>query len=364
MSSPSSSNFQQSYEVLYTTHKTQKRKKWHDGLLKVNKNASILQLLCPNTGRILLSANNSNNNNNESIMRMTKQQLQSLLRGMLQEFEMDQFLVQIVGPASPTTTAAPSQGMQKLLQRKFEKPPRRRQQQHPNNHTTVILHRKRPPPQPNSAKNKVQIIYKENECTGGNSTSSTISSSSNSFLPHDQPRQPPPPPEAIRSATTGGSASPRDPQPSSRMLSSMVHNHDMFVQHDAFQPHDYFEEEDGNNNKNGNPGSWTVVPEPTKRTTQQDSASPTDLPQPFAMTSRHDTTPNRAAITTDSLLDLFGFEMSHPQEQETTTTEEENPSTGQNSNDLCIDPSAFRDTPTESFVLPAPEDESSSEDEG
>eukprot|EP00977_Amphora_coffeiformis_P021691 scaffold9735_cov174-Amphora_coffeaeformis.AAC.5 len=140
-----------SFHVLYTKHKTQKRKIWQDGRLAVQTHAVTLHAANPPPG-----------GGDPALDTCVLQpaEMQALWQRTLTNLETEKFLVQVDGPwqgsggvppswgtgSSNGSKAAPSVAMQKLLQRKFRKPAVKRPP--PSTQPPAFLQQRKRPLQP------------------------------------------------------------------------------------------------------------------------------------------------------------------------------------------------------------------------
>lgn len=112
---------QQQMACLYTKHKTQKRKLWNDGRLVLQANRAVLYDAhpTPGSGDPALGECEISTSQREAIVRQLEVGLQT-----------EQFLIQVEGPWVATTrlagssvpTKTVSQGMKKVMNKKFKKP--------------------------------------------------------------------------------------------------------------------------------------------------------------------------------------------------------------------------------------------------
>jgi hypothetical protein len=144
------------FRCLYTKHKTQKRKQWHDGRLVLSGlHANVYNASpAPGSGDLIRDA-----------CELTASQVHKLIQGKVAQLETDMFLIQVEGiwvnpPANAgtdnivTTTGGFSTSIQKILSRKFQKPqayvPPRRSDDMPFQQCRIqnILGKRRRPLQP------------------------------------------------------------------------------------------------------------------------------------------------------------------------------------------------------------------------
>ena len=143
--------YKQSFHALYTKHKTQKRKVWHDGRIDLTSNHQALLYASedvPGIGQRQL----------DSCSDILPAQAQAIRGGTLTNLETDNYLIQVEGPWTPPSAnhhqhtinthkrkPTVSSGMQKILKHKFKKPSFKappRQRPHPA--STVLATRKKP----------------------------------------------------------------------------------------------------------------------------------------------------------------------------------------------------------------------------
>jgi hypothetical protein len=142
------SSTRQQYSCLYTKHKTQKRRVWQDGRLVLQSTRALLHDANPAPGSDDLPLGECE---------VTNSQRQALLQQQESRLETDKFLIQVEGPwvapATSITQAVPtefSSSMQKLLNRKFQKP-KAYVPPHPSNRQSrlhTVLGKRRCPLQP------------------------------------------------------------------------------------------------------------------------------------------------------------------------------------------------------------------------
>lgn len=111
----------QQLSCLYTKHKTQKRKIWLDGRLVLNSMRASLYDAHPPPG---------SGNPKLDECEVNRSQCDALLRKIENRIETEKFIIEVTGPWTVSTTAMTmakpnplvSQGMQKVMTRKFRKP--------------------------------------------------------------------------------------------------------------------------------------------------------------------------------------------------------------------------------------------------
>ena len=140
----------QEFVCLYTKHKTQKRRIWHDG-----------RLVLLSTRAVLHEANPAPGSSNSALdeCEVSSQHRQALLSQCETRLETDKYLIQVEGPWVPPNTLTISKtpklvsaSMQRLLTRKFQKP-KPHIPPHPNNSSSqnrlhAILGKRKRPLQP------------------------------------------------------------------------------------------------------------------------------------------------------------------------------------------------------------------------
>lgn len=305
------------YAVLYTKHKSQKRKVWHDGKLvvpmptHVSSSSSIHRGILypavptPGTGDgVLDEIEWSHHHCHSSVVMGTR-------------LETEQYLVEVQGPwvpshtnpdnnndhhdknnGYPSRTTVPSKGMQKLLRHKFRKPPTKLPDVPP---ATSFLHRRKRPLQPG------ELTKSQRYSVPAHVTEPTGTHSQPPSAPPG-PQQPPPP-------------SGRFPPSWSTMMDATVHppatkslpTHrvpsDFHTRPNGFDPASFYgedeeDDDDKNDNQNGVATAWnSLYLAETMQTSALTLSSLGTTPEPFPTNpdkESFNTTPVAAAATTTS----------------------------------------------------------------